>query len=197
MSLSAAKNPHFNWENEATRVLFHAIALTLYPNPHPSTTIPHIAQGPELTLSSQKGAMHPIRHNPIAILLATLLYFVLGAFWFTAFQQAWLVGIGRTMHEIMATNHNPFFAYAIALVGTFILALFLSWLIQTTGNQTTIRGIFIAVFTWVGVVLPTWSTEYAFEARGLRILVINTGYILTGMIIMGAILGGWKKKKSA
>jgi hypothetical protein len=94
----------------------------------------------------------------------------------------------------MATNHNPFFAYAIALVGTFILALFLSWLIQITGNQTVIRGIFIAVFTWACVVLTTWSTEYAFEARGRRILVINTGYTLIGMIIMGAVLGGWKKK---
>ena len=36
--------------------------------------------------------------------------------------------------------------------------------------------------------------QVAHRARGLRILVINTGYILTGMIIMGAILGGWKKK---
>lgn len=138
--------------------------------------------------------MHPIRHNPIAILLATLLYFVLGAFWFTAFKQAWLAGIGRTMQQLMETGGSPFFIYAIALIGTFILAIFLSWLIQTTGNQTTVRGIFIAVVTWTGVVLTTWSTEYAFEARGLRILVINTGYILTGMIIMGAILGGWKKK---
>jgi Protein of unknown function (DUF1761) len=165
-----------------------------YPNPYPFATIPHIRIRPELTLCSQKGAMHPVRHNPIAILLATLLYFVLGAFWFTAFRQAWLSGIGRTMQQLMETGRSPFFIYAIALVGTFILALFLSWLIQTTGNQTTIRGVFIAVVTWAGVVLTTWSTEYAFEARGLRILVINTGYILTGMIIMGAILGGWKKK---
>ena len=141
--------------------------------------------------------MHPIRHNPIALLLATLLYFVLGAFWFTAFRQAWLDGIGRTMQQLAATGRSPFFIYAIALVGTFILALFLSWLIQITGHQTTKGGIFIAVVTWIGVVLPTWSTEYAFEARGLRILVINTGYILTGMIIMGAVLGGWKKKSTA
>jgi hypothetical protein len=101
------------------------------------------------------------------------------------------------MQQLMETGRSPFFIYAIALVGTFILALFLSWLIQITGNQTVIRGMFIAVFTWTGVVLPTWSTEYAFESRGLRILVINTGYILTGMIIMGAVLGGWKKKLSA
>ncbi len=138
--------------------------------------------------------MHPTRHNPIAILLATLLYFVLGAFWFTAFRQAWLDGIGRTMQQLQASGKSPFFIYAIALIGAFILALFLSWLIQTTGNQTTKGGIFIAVLTWACVVLPPWSTEYAFEARGLRILVINSGYILTGMIIMGAILGGWKKK---
>ncbi len=81
-------------------------------------------------------------------------------------------------------------------MGAFILALFLSWLIQVTGRQTTKGGIFVAVLTWVCVVFPTWSTEYAFEARSLKILAINTGYILVGMTIMGAILGGWKKKIS-
>jgi Protein of unknown function (DUF1761) len=138
--------------------------------------------------------MHPIRHNPLAILLATLLYFVLGAFWFTFFRDAWLAGIGRTMQEMLATGRSPFIAYAVALIGTFILALFLSWLIQATGPLTLVRGISIAILTWICIVLTTWSTEYAFETRGLRILVINTGYILTGMIIMGAILGGWKNK---
>jgi Protein of unknown function (DUF1761) len=138
--------------------------------------------------------MQSTRHNPIAILLATLLYFVLGAFWFTAFRQAWLDGIGRTMQQLAATGGSPFFIYAIALVGAFVLALFLSWLIQITGKQTTKGGIFVAVLTWACVVFTTWSTEYAFEARSLRILAINTGYILTGMIIMGAVLGGWKKK---
>jgi hypothetical protein len=43
-------------------------------------------------------------------------------------------------------------------------------------------------------VFTTWSTEYAFEARSLTILAINTGYCLTGMLLMGAILGAWKKK---
>lgn len=141
--------------------------------------------------------MNSVRHNPLAILVATLLYFLLGAFWFTFFQIAWLAGIGRTMQELMATGNSPFLAYAIALIGTFILALFLSWLIQATGPQTLIRGVFLAVLTWVSVVFTTWSTEYAFESRGLRILAINTGYSLTGMVIMGAILGAWRRKPSA
>jgi len=120
--------------------------------------------------------MNSVRHNPLAIAVATIAYFLLGAVWFTVFQTAWLAGIGRTMQELMATGSNPFLGYAIALVGTFILALFLS------------------VLTWMCVVFTTWSTEYAFEARSLKILAINTGYCLTGMVLMGAILGAWKKK---
>lgn len=134
--------------------------------------------------------MNSIRHNPLAIAVATIVYFLLGAVWFTVFQAAWLAGIGRTMEELTATARSPFLAYAIALVATFILAAFLSWLIQATGPQTLVRGVSLAVLTWLCVVFTTWSTEYAFEARSLHILAINTGYCLTGMVLMGA----WKKK---
>jgi hypothetical protein len=63
-----------------------------------------------------------------------------------------------------------------------------------TGKQTIIRGVIIAIAAWVGFILTTWSTEYAFEGRGMSILVINTGASLIGMVIMGAILGAWKTK---
>jgi hypothetical protein len=138
--------------------------------------------------------MNPVRHHPLAIAVATIVYFLLGAVWFTTFQTAWLAGIGRTLPELMATGRSPFLGYAIALIGTFILAVFLSWLIQATGPQTLIRGVSLAILTWICVVFTTWSTEYAFEARTVKILAINTGYCLVGMVLMGAILGAWKKK---
>jgi hypothetical protein len=138
--------------------------------------------------------MNPVRHNPLAIAVATFLYFMLGAVWFTAFMNAWLLGIGRTKEELMATGISPFVSYGTALVCTLILAIFLSWLIQATGPQTLVRGVKIALIAWFGFVFTTWATEYAFEARSLQILAINTGYSLTGMALMGAILGAWKKK---
>jgi hypothetical protein len=138
--------------------------------------------------------MNPVRHNPLAIAVATFLYFMLGAVWFTAFMNAWLLGIGRTKEELMATGVSPFVSYGTALVCTLILAIFLSWLIQATGPQTLIRGVKIALIAWFGFVFTTWATEYAFEARSLQILAINTGYSLTGIVLMGAILGAWKKK---
>jgi hypothetical protein len=138
--------------------------------------------------------MNTVRHNPFAIAVATFLYFALGGIWFTAFQKAWLAGIGRTLGEMQAIGISPIITYGSAVVTTLILAIFLSWIIQATGPQTLPRGIAIAVITWFGVVFTTWGTEYAFEARSLKIFLINTVYCLTGMILMGAVLGAWKKK---
>jgi hypothetical protein len=138
--------------------------------------------------------MPTIRHNPLAIVVATLIYFFLGGVWFTAFMNPWLTGTGRTMAELKTSGVPPWFGYVVAFVMTAILATALSWIIQAIGPQTAKRGIVIAAILWFGFVFTTWATEYAFEARGISILAINTGYSLVGMLIMGLVLGGWKAK---
>jgi hypothetical protein len=138
--------------------------------------------------------MPTVRHNPAAIVVATLIYFLLGGAWFTMFMNPWLAGIGRTMAELKASGAPPWLGYVVALVTTAILAIVLSWVIQATGPQTAARGATIATAVWFGFVFTTWATEYAFEARGIPILAINTGYPLVGMLLMGLVLGGWKAK---
>jgi len=138
--------------------------------------------------------MNPVRHYPLAIIVATLCYFGLGAVWFTFFRNAWLEGIGRTMEQLQMSGVSPALAYGIALTMTLALALFLSWLIQTTGPLTLARGVQVAVILWFCTVFATFATEYAFEGRGVKILAINTGYCLVGMVLMGAVLGGWTRK---
>jgi hypothetical protein len=36
--------------------------------------------------------------------------------------------------------------------------------------------------------------NYGFEARPLSLWLINAGYMVVGMTLMGAIVGGWRKK---
>ena len=138
--------------------------------------------------------MHTVRHNWLAIVVAAVVYFMLGGLWFTVLKDAWLAGIGRTMADLQATAASPAVAYCVALAFAVVIAVVLSWAIQASGPQTAARGAGIAIFLWFGFVLTTFATEYAFEARGLRILAINTGYPLVGMMLQGAILGAWKKK---
>ena len=141
--------------------------------------------------------MPTVRHNPAAIAVATLLYFFLGAAWFTTFMNPWLAGVGRTMAELKASGVPPWMSYVVALVMAVILATAISWIIQATGPQTAARGAKVAVALWLGFVFTTWATEYAFEARGIRILAINTGYPIVGMLIMGLVIGGWRAKPRA
>jgi ABC-type phosphate transport system permease subunit len=138
--------------------------------------------------------MNGVRFHPLAIIVATLCYFGLGAVWFTMLQKQWLEGTGRTMEQIQASGVSPALAYGVALLLTLALALFLSWLIQITGEQTAARGIQLAVILWFCTVFVTFATEYVFEGRGVKILLINSGYCLSGMVLMGAVLGGWNRK---
>lgn len=101
------------------------------------------------------------------------------------------------MAELKGSGAPPWLGYVVALVMTAILAIVLSWAIQATGPQTATRGATIAAALWFGFVFTTWATEYAFEARGISILAINTGYPLVGMLLMGLVLGGWKAKSRA
>jgi len=138
--------------------------------------------------------MNSVRHSPLAIIVATLCYFGLGAIWFTMFRNAWLEGIGRTMEQLQTSGVSPALAYGVALLLTLTLALFLSWLIQATGPLTVARGVQVAIILWFCVVFATFATEYVFEGRGVKILAITSGYCLVGMVLMGAVLGGWAKK---
>jgi uncharacterized protein YacL len=135
-----------------------------------------------------------VRLNYLAILVSALVYFAVQAVWFSVFMKDWLAGIGKTAEELQQRGTSVVLAYVIGFVGALIIAAAISWFTQATGRQTVIRGVWVAILAWIGFVLTTWSTEYAFEARGWKILAINTGATLVGMMLMGAILGAWKAK---
>jgi hypothetical protein len=135
-----------------------------------------------------------VRLNYLAILVSALVYFAMQAVWFTVFMNEWLAGLGKTAEQLHQEGGSVVLAYLIAFVGALVMAAAISWFTQMTGKQSVIRGATVGIVAWVGFVLTTWSAEYAFEEKGLRVLAINTGISLIGMVVMGAIQGAWKAK---
>ncbi|MGB6691558.1 MAG: DUF1761 domain-containing protein [Terracidiphilus sp.] len=136
-----------------------------------------------------------VRQNYLAILVAAIACFLLEAGWYSYFMQAWLNGIGRTKEWLMSSaGYNPALQYGTALLGAAVMATAISCVTQLTGPQTAWRGIKVGALLWLGFEATTWSTEYVFEVRPLSLLGINSGYWLFGMMLMGAIVGAWKKK---
>src|SRR3984957_14309187 len=134
--------------------------------------------------------MARVRQNYLAIVVAAIACFLLEAGWYSAFMSTWLNGIGRSMQWLLSSGMNPAFQYATALV----MATAISCVIQLTWKQTALRGIKVGALLWAGFELTTWSTEYIFEVRPIGLFLVNAGYWLFGMMLMGAIVGGWKKK---
>ena len=135
-----------------------------------------------------------VRQNYLAILIAAIACFLLEAGWYSYFMQPWLNGIGRTREWFMSQGVNPALQYGTALLAAALVATAISCVTQLTGAQTAFRGIKVGALLWLGFVLPIWATEYVFEVRTYTLFAINTGVWLVGMVVMGAIVGAWKKK---
>jgi hypothetical protein len=139
--------------------------------------------------------MRSMKLNWIAILVAAIASFLFEALWFTLFMNPWLTGVGRSREWLMtASIISPALQYGTALLCSLIAATILTIAIQATGEQNARRGILCAALIWLGFVATSWAKEYVFELRTLQIFAINAGYFLFDLMIMGAIVGAWKKK---
>jgi hypothetical protein len=136
-----------------------------------------------------------VQFNYWAILAAALATFCLEAVWYTAFHKPWLRGIASTQDQLLNSGVSPVFSYATALVMAAVIAAAISCSIQLTGPQTAVRGARIGACVWLCFVFTTFATEYAFEVKP-GLFAINAGFWLFGMMLTGAIVGGWRKKPS-
>jgi hypothetical protein len=135
-----------------------------------------------------------VRQNYLAITLAAVACFLFEAAWYSYFLQSWLQGIGRTQEWLDHTGINVGLQFATALLSEAVIASAISCVTQLTGPQTALRGMRAAALLWLGFVITTSATEYVFEVRTYKIFAINAGFWLIGMVLMGAIVGAWKKK---
>lgn len=134
-----------------------------------------------------------VRQNWWADIVAAIACFALEAGWYTLFLKQWLSGINRTMEDLAKSGVNPMLQYATALVAQVVMAAAISCVVQLTGPQTAWRGMRVATALWMGFVITILATEYVFEVRW-GLLLINAGFWLIGMNLMGLIVGAWKKK---
>jgi len=133
------------------------------------------------------------RVNYPAVVLAAVAHFVLGAIWFTVLQRPWLASMGKTLNELRQQG-NATLAYVVAFGANLVIAGVLAHLMIAMGRTTIVGGMSLAALLWLGFTVTTMATAFVFEARSLDAFAILAGYPLVGMLVMGAILGGWKKK---
>jgi hypothetical protein len=134
-----------------------------------------------------------MKTNYVAVVVSAVVYWVLGAVWYGfLFGKAWMDLEHLSMDQ--AKSMNPVLPYFITFVLNLVIAFFLAQLCTWRNASTAARGASLGVLLWIGFVGPITYTTNMYEMRPFNLFLINEGYSLVGLLLMGAILGAWTKK---
>ena len=132
--------------------------------------------------------------NHFAVVVAAVVFFMLGAGWYTVLADPWAAGVGKTMEQLKTESGGSFVPMAMGFVAILVMCYTLNSLLNRLGDTTAGSGAKIGAFVALGFVAANIALNYAFEMRGVTLWTINSGYVLVGLTLAGAIIGGWRKK---
>lgn len=124
-----------------------------------------------------------------AVLVAAVVYFILGAIWYSfLFPRLWMEL--RELKEEDIKDPNPvifIWSFVLQFVATLSLAMF----IQALGIESALNGAIIGFGAGAGFVFTLAGTTGLFSDVKLGLHLIDNGYHVVGLIIAGVILGAW------
>ena len=132
--------------------------------------------------------------NHFAVVVAAVVFFLLGAGWYTVLADPWATGIGKTMEQLKRESSGSSMPMAMGFAAILVMCYALNSLLNRLGDTTAEGGAKVGAFVALGFVAANIALNYAFEARSVTLWTINSGYVLVGLIIAGAIIGGWRRK---
>jgi hypothetical protein len=125
--------------------------------------------------------------NYVAIVIATILGFGVGALWYMLFAKPWLAALGKTEAEIRASNAPT--PYITAVVGNFILAVILAAVLESLGAPLTVAGaVAIAFLLWLGFIVTTLAVNNGFAGRKTVLTAIDAGHWLAVVVVMSIVI---------
>jgi hypothetical protein len=128
--------------------------------------------------------------NYLSVIAAALSTFMIGGLWYSpaVFGKAWMKENGFTEEDVKGRNVAKVFglAFVLAIVSAVNLAMFMG-----PENDPTMGALwgFLAGAGWVATFV---GTHYLFERRSFKLFLINAGYSVVALTIMGVILAAWK-----
>jgi hypothetical protein len=129
----------------------------------------------------------------LPILVAALAAFLIGALWYSPllFAKAWARAHGYTPEKLTAMQARAGRAYAGSFVAFLVMAWVLHLMLAHLGADSIQDGAVWGFHAWLGFAAPLGFTAYLYSDKPVATFLIDTGYQLVYLTVMGAILGGW------
>jgi len=128
--------------------------------------------------------------NYIAVIIAALAGFGLGAIWYMVLAKPWMHAVGKTEAD-RPQGSAQVVPFAIAIVALLIMAWMLAGVMGHLGDITIRGGVISGFFVWLGFVITTMGVNHAFSGAKPMLTLIDGGYWLAVLLIQGAVIGAF------
>lgn len=127
--------------------------------------------------------------NYLAVLTATGAYFLIGGLWYSpvVFGKAWMEASG-----IRPEGGPSPVLYLFTLATEFVAALGLAFLARAAAVDTVGEGLLLGAVAGVGFSLTALWVTQAYESRPLALKLINGGYHVVALLVVGIIVAIWE-----
>lgn len=134
--------------------------------------------------------------NHLAVIVAAIVFFGIGAVWYNVLSKPWLDGIGKSVEQLTKDGGGTPMAFAVGFAAILVMCYTLAWIVHRGMQPSAGNGALTGATVAFGIVGAMLALNYGFEARGLTLWLINAGYAFVGLVVAGAIIGAWRKKAS-
>ena len=138
--------------------------------------------------------MPPFTVNYLAVVVAGVAAFLLGALWYSPalFARQWMAAHGHTPERIAAMRQTMARTYAISLVCFLVTAWVMAVLLSRIGITEALGGVKLGGITWLGFAATIGLTSNLYSEKPLAVYLIDAGYQLVYLLLMGVILAVWR-----
>jgi len=128
--------------------------------------------------------------NWLAVIVAGLSAFAVGGIWYSRplFGNAWMIDSNLSEGQIKQGNKGKIFGFTavFSLVMAVNLAMFLAD-VKTDASWGATAGFLAGIWTFCAIAIHS-----LFELKRWRHILINGGYSIVSLTLMGLIIGTWR-----
>lgn len=129
----------------------------------------------------------------LAIFVAALVAFLIGALWYSPllFAKPWVKAHGYSPEKLEAMKATAGRAYAVSFLCFLIMATVLKGMLAHWGADSVLDGVKLGFHAWLGFAFTIGLTANMYSDKPLATFLIDAGYQLVYLLVMGAILAVW------
>jgi hypothetical protein len=133
--------------------------------------------------------MQHLHFNHLALITAAVFQWLLGALWFSPllFFKPW-----QKAMKFDGKAKNATAGMVVSLISSLVLSFILDHFIIWSGASDFAHGAFIGFIAWLGFYVAPYYALSLFEDMPFKVVAINIGYWLVGMVVCGGILAIWQ-----